>query len=148
MFGKQLGSQLNELLEALLPLIQRLHTQGDLAPNAAFMNASGEICGLAFLSDDTTDMTVAEALERMEARLRALAHEKDIVASAVFYHAVSLEKELRPAAHASEAATLVGMLEHADGQSFYFAMPYTSGSGGPVYERARLIERPPTVFVE
>jgi len=148
MLGMQLGSQLNELLEALLPLVERFHAQGDLAPNAAFINAAGEICGLAFVSDDATGMTVAEALERMEARLQALAATKDIVASAVFYHAVSLEKELRPAAYASEAATLIGMLEDADGRSFYFAMPYTSGSSGPVYQRARLIERPATVFVE
>ena len=143
----QVKGQLKELLEALLPLVERLHAKGDLAPTAAYLDASGEIGGFAFTSDDVAaaDMTVDEALQRMQERMRELAAAQDIVASAIFYHAVSLEDDARPAAYASEAAMLIGMLEDVDGQSFYFARPYTSG---PVYQRARLIERPPTVFVD
>jgi hypothetical protein len=145
-----LHPQLDQLINAMLPLVQQCHAEGELAPHAASMSASGEMTGEAFVVKDETAVersgSVREALAYFEGKFRKAAQANEIVASAIFFHGVGLAEPARPAQTAEEASALVALLEHRVGESVFLVIPYRVAEVGIQYELGKLVAKPAAVF--
>jgi hypothetical protein len=147
-----LHAQLNEILDAVLPVVQQFHGRSMYAPHAAMMGRDGVITGHALTSDGSNHLSVEQALAHFAESFRPLAQAGEISASAVFYHSVGIAPssgrvELSPASTIDECRVLVGLLEHESGQSVYIVIPYRGEAGSIEYDTDTLIEKPPAVFV-
>lgn len=142
--------QLDEILNYMSPLVRELHSAGSLAPVAATMDKTGELNGDAYIvenSDDSSaNLSIQDVLDRFEKKHREAAAVGEIVASAIFFHGVALSEPIRPAQTYEEACTIVGLVEHIDGDSFFFVVPYEISEDVVNYLGVRLIEKPATVF--
>ena len=142
-----LHSQLDELLNAMLPFVQQFHSKYQLAPHAASMNNAGEIKGSALVTKDNQSLSVAEAISHFELKFRKAAEARAIVASAVFFHGVGLAEPAKPAQTEEEACALVALMEHRSGQSVFLVIPYSATDSGIQYEMGKLIAKPAAVFL-
>lgn len=134
-----LHPQLDQIINAMLPLVQDFHAKGQLAPQAASMDNAGEITGNALVTDGDKKLTVREALSHLTSNLRKAASAREIVASAIFYHNTGLDDSDPPA--------LIALLEHVSGDSVLMAIPYHVTSDGIQYELGQLIAKPPEIFL-
>jgi hypothetical protein len=143
-----LHPQLDELIHAMLPVVQQFHSKGQLAPHAASMRQDGDIHGAALVTGDDRNLSVAEAVAYFESTFGEAAKAGEIVASAIWYHGVALFQPIRPADTVEEACTLTALLEHKSGDSVYLVIPYRATDAGIEYELGRLIAKPASVFRE
>lgn len=141
-----LHSQLEELINAMLPFVQEFHSKGQLAPHAASMSNAGEIKGSALVTPDDRGLSVPEALSHFQAKFHQAARDKEIIASAVFFHGVGLVEPSRPAETESEARAIVALLEHEVGESVFLVIPYQSTPSGIAYSIGKLVSKPAVVF--
>lgn len=147
--------ELLDLLGQQLPLFQTLHLAGSLAPLAAFLDAKGEIDGMAFTSGDadTAEMTVEQAIDAFRHQFRALAPTGRIVATAIFYHGCHGlgrgDAQVAAARNPEEADCIVARLDHDSGQAVTAVIQYVAEVGGawryaPVYYALRT----PDIFLD
>jgi hypothetical protein len=141
-----LHSQLDDLINTMLPVVQQFHAKSQLAPHAACMRTDGTITGSALITNDDRNLSVSEAITHFEAAFREDAQHGRIVASAIFFHGVGLHQPIRPAQTLEEARTLVALLEHAAGESVHLVIPYRVTDKGIEYEMRRLIAKVSAVF--
>lgn len=142
-----LHSQLDQIINAMLPFVQKFHSQGQLAPHAASLSRSGELIGATLATNDNRRVSVPDTLAHFENQFRQAANADQIIASAVFYHGVGLTTLGTPAQTVEEAGAIVGMLEHKAGDSVYLVIPYHDTDAGIEYELGRLITKPASVFL-
>jgi len=147
-----LHPQLDEILDAVLPIVQQFQRQSMYAPHAATIDCEGMLAGHALTSDGSNQLSVKEALAHFETSFRELAQAGKISASAIFYHSTGIDPSsgnlaLPPANTLDECRILVGLLEHVSGESVYIVLPYTGHAESIAYATGRLIKKPPKVFV-
>lgn len=138
--------QLDEIMKYILPFVRELHLGGSLAPVAASMDNTGELNGDAYMADNNQNLSIQDALDSFEKKYREAAAVGEIVASAIFFHGVALSEPIRPAQTCEEACSIVGLLEHVGGSSFFFVIPYEASEDGVYYQMSRIIEKPAAVF--
>lgn len=146
-----LHQQLDELIQRVLPVVQDFHREGMFAPHAASIDKAGAIAGHALTTDDTTQLSVSQAIEHFEGRFSQLAKSGEIQATGIFYHSLGIDASgnavsLPPASNSDECRTLVALLEHASGDSVYLLIPYRGEPPSVEYDVGKLIEKPAKVF--
>lgn len=144
-------SQLDELIDRVLPIVQNFHCKGMFAPNAATIDANGELSGHALTTDGSAQISVSQAIEHFENKFALQAKSKEIQASGIFYHSLGIDTtgdkvQLPPANTMDECKTIVALLEHAGGDSVYLVIPYSGQPPQINYGVGKLIEKPANVF--
>lgn len=141
-----LNPQTDELINAMLPIVKRFHSNMQLAPHAATMSDAGEISGRAVVNENNeSQMSVVEAISYFEAEFIKLAKSGEIAASAIFYHGTGIWPPT-PAQSVEEANKIVVILEHIDGDSVYLLIPYVISNGECEYSMGSLVEKPSAIF--
>lgn len=97
-------------------------------------------------------LTVTQAIDRFEATFRTKAEAGEIVASGIFYHASGMDVSssvlaIPAAVSLEECRAVVGLLEHASGDSVYLYIPYTGSPPDIEYGVGKLIQKLPKVFL-
>ena len=82
----------------------------------------------------------------VESKFRDAAEAKEIVASAIFFHGVSIIDPSKPAETEEEARAIVAMLEHQAGDSVFLVIPYEVKEDNIEYQEGKLITKPLSVF--
>ena len=146
-----LHGQLDEIIQAALPVVQRFHSQAMLAPHAATIDKSGTLAGRLLATDGSPQLSVSQAIEHFEHSFAHLAKAGELQATGIFYHSPGIDVAspvfaLPPAATADESRNLVAMLEHVSGQSVYLLIPYRGQPPSVEYGMGKLIEKPPKIF--
>lgn len=147
-----LQTQLDELTHRILPVVQDFHRKGMFAPHAASFDTSGEISGHALTTDGTAQHSVSKAIEYFEATFKEKGASGEITATGIFYHSPGVDTSagivsLPPANNTDDCKTLVGLLEHASGQSVYLVIPYSGRPPDIEYAVGKLIGKPPRIFI-
>lgn len=146
-----LHTQLEELLNRVMPVVKQFHSKAMYAPHAATMDSAGDVTGRAFTSDGTSNLTVGQSLVHFESGFAELARKNEIHASGIFYHGAGMNSssgvlELPPAETEGECVAVVGLLEHISGQSVYLYIPYSGERDAIEYATGKLIAKPQKVF--
>lgn len=147
-----LDPQLDELIHRMLPVVQDFHSKGMFAPHAASVNSGGELTGQALTTDGSTQLSVSQAIEHFETTFAAKATAGQIRATGIFYHSPGLVTDADglsapPANTTDECRTIVGLLEHASGDSVYLLIPYSGEAQVIEYAVGKLIDKPARIFV-
>lgn len=147
-----LHTQLDELIQRVLPVVQHFHSQGMFAPHAATIKSSGELSGHALTSDGTTQLSVAQTIEHFESQFAREAQADGIRAAAIFYHSPGIVPagngvSLPPADTTDDCKNIVAILEHASGESVYLLIPYSGEAEAIEYSVGKLIEKNPRIFL-
>jgi hypothetical protein len=144
-----LHSQLDELINTMLPFVQQFHAKNQLAPHAAFINTDGELLGVAITDKDVSsdvEFSVLDAITHFELQFQKAAKANEIIASAIFFHGIGIIEPQKPAQTEEEAHTIVVLLEHQIGESVSLIIPYEVVDGTIQYHTGRLISKPISVF--
>ena len=146
-----LHSHLDEMIQAVLPVVQRFHNQSALSPHAATIDKSGALAGQLLVSDGTAQLSVSQAIRDFETSLRLLAAGGEIQAAGIFYHSPGIDTasatfSLPPANTAADCNCLAAMLEHVTGQSVYLLVPYSGEPPSVEYGMGKLVQKPMNIF--
>jgi hypothetical protein len=104
-----LHSQLDELINTMLPFVQQFHAKNQLAPHAAFINTDGELLGVAITDKDVSsdvEFSVLDAITHFELQFQKAAKANEIIASAIFFHGIGIIEPQKPAQTEEEAHTI------------------------------------------
>ena len=147
--------ELLALVANQIELLFSLHRRGSLAPLAAFMNAKGEIEGLALTHKDPAAgaPTVAGVIDLFQQRFRREAPTSRIVACAVFYHGCHGPgrgyPQVAPAQTVETADCIVARLDHDSGQAVTWVLQYSAGADGSWrYAPPYYAMRQPDIFLD
>lgn len=141
-----LNLDVDNLINAMLPIVKQFHSNMQLAPHAATMSSAGEISGRAVVNESNErEMSVPEVLSYFEDKFKSLAESDEIIASAIFFHGTGVWPP-KPAETAQEANKIIAMLEHRNGDSVYLIIPYVISNGECEYSLGTLVEKPRVVF--
>ncbi len=147
-----LHPQTEELLDQLMSVVRHFHGLGMYAPHAGTIDAQGQFTGTALTNSDGKQISVLQSIAHFESTFKQQAHEGRIVASGIFYHSPGMPFgasafSLPPANTTDECHVIVGLLEHARGDSFYIMIPHETTGDGIVYASGTLVVKPATVFI-
>lgn len=146
-----LHPQLEELIDRLLPVVQDFHRKRMFSPHAATVDAAGSVSGHALTNDGSTHVSVLQAIEHFERKFSRQADLNEIHGTGIFYHSPGIDTStgvviVPPAATTDECRTLVALLEHASGDSFYLLLPYSGEPPAVEYAMGKLVKKPSRVF--
>ena len=144
--------QLDELIDGMLPIVQHFHREGMFAPHAATIDFQGDLFGQALTIDESTQLSVSQAIEHFESEFALQAQSGEIQAAGIFYHSPGMHassgKDLLPPADTTdECRAIVALLEHSCGDSVYLLIPYSGQPPQVEYGIGELIEKPAKVFL-
>jgi len=146
-----LHPETDELIQRVLPMFQDMHGKGMLAPLGAFMDQAGSIKLHALANEGGAEISVAEAISKIEAKFTELALSAEIQASAIFYHTPGIdpqseEFQLLPGENESNCHCIAVLLEHRSGDSVYLLVPHSLTAERIEYQTGKLISKPSKVF--
>jgi hypothetical protein len=134
--ARGIQDELLALVADQIGLLHSLHRNGSLAPVGAYMDAKGEIFGLALTTENATatDGSVQGTLDFFRDKFRAEAPAGRIAACAAFYHgchgAGRGQPHVTPAQEVDQADCIVARLDHDSGQAVTCVIQYEANADG------------------